>query len=105
MASNCSAVPSKMAWWQSSSTSRRQAVIRGPDYGIIRMALDGKAVGPAFDLYSGMVGPSGPLELGVHDLPEGEHRFRWASVGKNAVSDHYWFGISAVDLLPTSQDP
>jgi hypothetical protein len=76
-----------------------------PDYGIIRMALDGKAVGPAFDLYSGMVGPSGPLELGVHDLAAGEHRFRFTSVGKNAVSDNYWFGVSAVDLLPTTQDP
>jgi hypothetical protein len=52
-----------------------------------------------------MVGPSGPLELGVHDLAAGEHRLRFTSVGKNAVSDNCWFGISAVDLLLTTQDP
>jgi hypothetical protein len=76
-----------------------------PDYGIVRIALDGKPAGPAFDLYSGMVGPSGPLELGVHDLAATEHRIRFTSVGKNAVSADYWFGVSAVDLLAPTQKP
>lgn len=76
-----------------------------PDYGILRIALDGKAVGPAFDLYSGMVGPSGPLELGVHDLTAGKHRMRFTATGKNAVSENFWFGVGAVDLLATAKDP
>ncbi len=76
-----------------------------PDYGIIRMALDGKPTGRQFDLYSGMVGPSGPLELGVHDLAATKHTIRFTAVGKNAVSENFWFGISAIDLLATTQEP
>jgi hypothetical protein len=76
-----------------------------PNYGIIRMALDGKPTGPPFDLYSGMVGPSGPLELGVHNLTAREHRIRFTAVGKNAVSENFWFGVSTVDLLATTQEP
>lgn len=76
-----------------------------PDYGIIRIALDGKPVGPPVDLYSGMVGPSGPLELGIHTLAATKHRIRFRAVGKNAVSENFWFGISAIDLLATTQAP
>ena len=72
-----------------------------PDYGIVRIDLDGKPAGPAFDLYSGMVGPSGPLELGIHNLSATKHRIRFTAVGKNPVSENFWFGVSAVDLLAT----
>ena len=75
-----------------------------PDYGIIRIAMDRKALGPAFDLYWVWWARRVRWELGVHDLAAGEHRFRFTSVGKNAASDNYWFGISAVDLLPTTQE-
>ena len=64
-----------------------------PDYGIIRIALDGKPTGPPFDLYSGMIGPSGPLELGIHNLAATKHRLRFRAVGKNAVSENFWFGV------------
>ena len=76
-----------------------------PDYGIIRIALDGKSTGPRFDLYSGMVGPSGPLELGVHDLAATKHTIRFTTVGKNAVSENFWFGVSAIDLLAAKSKP
>jgi hypothetical protein len=76
-----------------------------PDYGIIRIALDGKPTGPQFDLYSGMVAPSGPLELGIHDLAATKHTIRFTAVGKNAVSESFCFGVSAIDLLATKQDP
>ena len=76
-----------------------------PDYGIIRVALDGKPAGPPFDLYSGMVGPSGPLELGVHTLAATKHRIRFTAMGKNAVSESFCFGVSAVDLLSAAQAP
>ena len=76
-----------------------------PDYGIIRIALDGKPTGPPFDLYSGMVGPSGSLELGVHELAATKHAIRFTAVGKNAVSGNFWFGVSAIDLLAPRQQP
>jgi hypothetical protein len=61
--------------------------------------LDGKPVGPSFDLYSGRVCPSGSLELGTHELGGGEHRIRFTSVAKDRVSGNYNFGLDAIDLL------
>ena len=71
----------------------------GPDFGTIRMALDGKRLEPQFDLYCGRVSPSGTLELGTHTFTAGEHRVRFSAVGKNAASEGYSFGIDAIDLL------
>jgi hypothetical protein len=76
-----------------------------PDYGIIRIALDGKQTGPSFDLYSGQVGPSGPLELGVHNLAATEHRMRFTAIGKNSVSESFSFGVSTIDLLAVAREP
>ncbi len=70
-----------------------------PDYGTIRMALDGKWLEPKFDLYCGRVSPSGTLELGNFTFPAGQHRIRFQSVGKNPASGGFSFGIDAVDLL------
>jgi hypothetical protein len=71
-----------------------------PDYGIVRMALDGKRVGPRFDLYSGRISPSGSLELGTVELTPGRHRLRVVSEGKNTASDGFMFGLDTIDLLP-----
>ena len=71
-----------------------------PDFGTIRMALDGKWLEPQFDLYCGRVSPSGTLELGPHVFTAGRHHVRFANTGKNAASAGYFFGIDALDLLP-----
>jgi hypothetical protein len=70
-----------------------------PDFGTIRVALDEKWLPPHFDLYCGRVSPAGSLELGSHDLTPGQHRIRFASIGKDAASTGYAFGIDAIDLL------
>jgi hypothetical protein len=70
-----------------------------PDYGEIVVALDGTATGPAYDLYSGRVSPTGSLELGRHDLAEGKHRLRCTATGKNPASGNFYFGLDAIDLL------
>ncbi|MGA2068528.1 MAG: C1 family peptidase [Thermoguttaceae bacterium] len=71
-----------------------------PDFGTIRMALDGRWLEPQFDLYCGRVSPSGTLELGTHGFTAGRHRIRFSNTGKNAASAGYSFGIDAIDLLP-----
>jgi hypothetical protein len=94
--------------FQVKKTGRYRLRVEGtvaPDYGIIRIAVDGRPTGRTFDLYSGMVGPSGPLELGVHNLAATKHRIRFTAIGKNAVSDNFWFGVSAIDLLAPTQEP
>jgi hypothetical protein len=70
-----------------------------PDFGRVRVSLDGRALDPVFDLYAGRVCPAGALELGTHDLAEGVHRIRFTSAGRNDASTGTFFGLDAVDLL------
>ncbi len=71
----------------------------GPDFGKVRIALDGKAQGPDVDLYCGRVSPSGTLELGTHELSAGRHTLVFKAVGRNVSSTNFFFGLDAVDLL------
>jgi serine/threonine protein kinase/WD40 repeat protein len=70
-----------------------------PDYGTVRVALDGKVLRPDFDLYSGSVCPAGSLELGDHSLSVGNHTLRFIAMGRNPASQNLFFGLDAVDLL------
>ena len=74
-----------------------------PDYGNVQIALDGKSLARPFDLYSGMVGPSGSLELGTHELTAGKHLMRFSAAKKNAASENYFFGLDTIDLLPAEK--
>ena len=53
------------------------------DYGIVQWSLDGKKLGEPLDLYNRGVIPTGPLELGLHDLTKGDHRLTLEIVGAN----------------------
>jgi len=69
-----------------------------PDFGVVRVALDGKHVGHDINLYSGRVCPSGSIDLGAVDLTAGRHALRFTSVGKDPASANVWFGLDAVEL-------
>lgn len=71
-----------------------------PDFGRVRVTLDGIPIDREFDLYSGRVCPAGSLELGNLQLDAGTHTLRFESVGKSDASDGFAFGIDAIDLLP-----
>jgi len=77
----------------------RAVATAAPDYGIIRIALDGRAQRPDFDLCAGRVCPAGALELGDHELAAGKHTLLFTAVGKHAGSSNYFFGLDAVELL------
>ena len=70
-----------------------------PDFGKIRIALDGEDRGRDFDLYSGRVCPSGSLELGSHELTAGKHSLRVTAVGKNVMSTNSFIGLDSIDLI------
>lgn len=70
-----------------------------PDFGSLRVTLDGKALDADFDLYSGRVCPSGPLELGTHVLAARRHTLTFTVVGKNTASTGFFFGLDAIDLM------
>jgi hypothetical protein len=69
-----------------------------PDFGIVKASMAGKANG-SFDLYSGRICPSGPLELGTHELAAGKHTIRFAATGKNPGSKGHSFGLDTIDLF------
>jgi papain like protease len=69
-----------------------------PDFGVVRVAVDGKHLGPNINLYSGRICPSGSIDLGAIDLTAGRHAVRFTSVGKDSASANVWFGIDAVEL-------
>jgi hypothetical protein len=73
----------------------------GPDFGRIRVALDGKELAPEFDLFGGRVSPAGSLELGSHEFTAGPHHLRFTATGKNAASTNFFFGLDTVDILVT----
>ncbi len=74
-----------------------------PDYGIVRVAIDGRPFDADFDLYSGRVSPAGSLELGRYSLGAGPHRLRFTAAGKNPASKGFGFGLDAIDLLPAGK--
>jgi hypothetical protein len=70
-----------------------------PDFGRIRLALDGKPLAPEFDLYCGKVSPAGSLELGTHQVNAGPHRLRFTATGKSTASTNFFFALDAIDLI------
>ena len=72
------------------------------DYGIFELAIDSKApVGPV-DLYNQHVVPSQIVDLGVHELVQGQHVLSAKVIGSNpSAVKAYMFGIDYIKLEAT----
>ncbi len=79
------------------------AATRAPDFGQFQCYLDGMLSGPPIDAYATRVVPTGPLPLGIFNLPPGLHRLGIQSTGKNTLSSNYRFGVDYTEL--TAFDP
>jgi hypothetical protein len=74
---------------------------KAKDYGIVQLSLDGAKLGGPIDLYNLEVVPTGPLDLGTHELPKGEHKLTLEIVGANEKAvKAYMAGIDYVKLEP-----
>ena len=73
---------------------------RAPDFGRVRVFLDGESLGAVFDAYAPVVIPSGQVTLGTSNLTQGTHRLRIDMVGKNPASANFGFGLDCIDLVP-----
>jgi WD40 repeat protein len=73
---------------------------KAPDYSIVEIALDGKAIGERFDGFNKAVVPSGKVSFGSVNLTEGAHELRFTAVDKNADSSNYFLGIDCLELKP-----
>jgi hypothetical protein len=77
------------------------ALTKARDYGIVQLLLDGAKLGDPVDLYNPDVVPSGPLDLGVHELSKGEHKLTLEIVGANEKAiKAYMAGLDYVKLEP-----
>lgn len=74
---------------------------KAADYGIVRLSLNGSALGDPIDLFNDGVIPTGEMSLGVRELAAGEHELTIEIVGANeAAFPAYMFGLDYVRLAP-----
>ena len=73
------------------------------DYGIARISLNGLP-GKDLDLWSEKSVASGPIDLGLFDLPKGDAVFRLEIVGSNPLSrgPRFYSGLDCISLKPAT---
>jgi hypothetical protein len=72
------------------------ALVKGPNFGIVQLFVDGRQIGGTYDLYSATVTVPPPVALGPLALAEGKHVLTMKVIGKNDASSDFLGGI---DLL------
>ncbi|MBN1360284.1 MAG: DUF2961 domain-containing protein [Sedimentisphaerales bacterium] len=73
------------------------------DYGVVRLYLDGKKLGDAIDLFNDGVIATGPLDMGRHELTQGQHVLKVEIVGANEKAiKSYMFGLDYLKLEETA---
>jgi hypothetical protein len=72
-----------------------------PDFGIVRVQIDGQDVGSAIDAYAPNVRPSGAMEVCTGlELAEGWHRVTFTMMGTNEASTDERFGVDCLEFRP-----
>jgi hypothetical protein len=72
---------------------------KAANYGIVQLSLDGQKLGGPIDGYNPVVIPSGPLDLGTHELNKGDHPLTLEIVGANdKAAKAYMAGLDYVKL-------
>ena len=67
------------------------------DYGVVQLSLDGKKAGQPIDLYNPQVILTDPIDVGTHQLSEGEHTLAVEIIGANEKAiQSYMFGLDYV---------
>ena len=72
------------------------ALVKGPNFGVVQLFIDGRQIGETYDLYNATVIVPPPVALGPLALSEGKHILTMKVVGKNDASTDFLGGI---DLL------
>ncbi len=77
---------------------------RAPDYAIVQLYLAGRRLRGPLDLYHTEVVAARPVDLGVHDLPAGEHKLAIHIDGANAKAEKkYLVGLDRAFLVPVAE--
>lgn len=78
---------------------------RAPDYGQVKIEVDGKPSPVTFDGMAPAVAQTGPTQLGNFPLPAGQRRISFMIVGKHPQSSGYYAGIDRIRLYPAGPLP
>jgi hypothetical protein len=79
----------------------RALLTKARDYGIVQLSLDGRKLGEPIDLYDPEVVPTGPIDLGQHDLQAGDRVLTIEIVGANPrAAKSYMFGLDVLQFDP-----
>ncbi|MHB1458708.1 MAG: glycoside hydrolase family 172 protein [Armatimonadota bacterium] len=87
-------LPVKADGWYSISAYMTKA----PDYGIVRVKLDGAPIGDPFDGFAPGVARSGRIQLDETHLSAGAHTLTFEVTGKNPQATGFFTGLDCVIL-------
>jgi len=73
---------------------------RAPDYGVVRVKLDGQALGDMIDTYAPLVLPSGPIVLAAQEFDGGEHELTFEAAARSSDATGFNFGLDCLELRP-----
>lgn len=73
---------------------------RAPDYGQLKIEVDGRASPVTFDAIAPQVVQTGPTQVGNFPLQAGQRRISFMIVGKHPQSKGYYAGIDRIRLYP-----
>jgi len=77
----------------------KMQLTKAVDYGIVQLSLDSKKLGEPIDLFHRGVIATGALDMGTHELSQGQHVLRIEIVGANEKAvKSYMFGLDYVKL-------
>jgi hypothetical protein len=74
----------------------RAQFVRGPNFGVVQVSIDGRPLGAPFDGYAPVLERAEPVSLGALALSEGKHMLTLTVTGKHEASTDYLAGL---DLL------
>lgn len=75
---------------------------KGPDRGVVQVAVDGKNVGEPRDLYDPQSGTWDPVTVPVQFSSDGVHTVTYTVTGKTPASSGYTIGVDYLKLTQTS---
>ena len=76
--------------------------MKGPNFGVVQLALDGRPLGAPFDGYAAALGVEPPRPLGTVALAEGKHMLTMTVVGKHEASTDWLGGLDLLVLDSTA---
>ncbi len=78
------------------------AFVRGPNFGVVQVSIDGRPLGAPFDGYAATLQRAEPLSLGTLALSEGRHLLTMTVTGKNEAATDYLAGLDLLVLDSTA---